>query len=604
MLRSKNNIEKIRHSLSHLLASAMKAEFPRAKLGIGPAIVNGFYYDFEIKNFSEENLSVIESKMREMLVTGAKFEKEEITPAKAKKLFAEEPYKLEIIDELKKARSPITVYKTFLKGKKDFIFADICAGPHVKSSAEINSDGFKLVKLAGAYWKGDEKNKMLVRIYGYAFASAEELTNYLNLLEEAERRDHRKLGKELELFHIDPMVGLGLVMWQPKGAMLWRVMEDFWYKEHIKAGYQLIRTPHIGSRNLWETSGHWGFYSGSMYPPIKIGQNLEETKCGEQSKTGEDYLLKPMNCPFHTTLFKADIKSYKDLPIRWAECGTVYRYEKSGELSGLTRVRGFTQDDAHIICSKNQVKDELKKVINFIKFIFGTFGFYDYKIYLSLRDPRSKKQYAGDDKGWKFTEKVLEEVAKEEKLDYTKELGEAAFYGPKLDFKIKDVLGREWQCSTLQFDFNLSERFNLSFINAEGKEERPFMLHRALFGSFERFIGLLIEHYAGAFPVWLSPVQVAIIPISDKQADYANEVATILADEDIRFIIANENETLGKRIRAAEIAKTPYILVVGEKEALSKTISVRKRSKGDLGAQNIQSFIEIIKKEIKTHKDL
>jgi len=599
MSRSKNNIEKIRHSLSHILAAAVKEKFPQAKLGIGPAFTNGFYYDFEIKNLSEEHLVALESRMKEMIATGLKFEKEEITPAKAKKLFANELYKLELIDELKKAKSPIIIYKMFLKGESIPVLTDLCAGPHIKSSTEIDPQCFKLVKIAGAYWKGDEKNKMLTRIYGYAFVSEEELSNYLLMLEKAELRDHRKLGKELGLFYVDQMVGLGLVMWQPKGAMLWRVMEDFWYKEHLKAGYNLVRTPHIGSRQLWETSGHWGFYSDSMYPSIEIGQSLEDARRGEKTKIKEEYLLKPMNCPFHMTLYKANLKSYKDLPIKWAECGTVYRYEKSGELSGLTRVRGFTQDDAHIICAKDQVKDELKNVVKFIKLIFSAFGFNDYKIYLSLRDPKNKKKYAGNDDGWKFTEKVLEEVAKEEGLDYTKEFGEAAFYGPKLDFKIKDVLGREWQCSTLQFDFNLPERFDISFINAKGKEERPFVLHRALFGSFERFIGLLIEHYAGAFPLWLAPIQATILPVSDKQIDYAKEVATLLADENIRFNISSENETLGKRIRAAEIEKIPYIIIVGEKEALSKTISVRKRSEGDKGIQSIHSFLEEIRKEVK-----
>ncbi|MCK9187204.1 MAG: threonine--tRNA ligase [Candidatus Colwellbacteria bacterium] len=603
MLRSKNNIEKIRHSLSHILASAVKEKFPKSKLGIGPAIENGFYYDFDVKGLSEEHLPELEKRMKEIIKSGIRFSKEEATPAKAKKIFADEPYKLELIDELKKNKKPITIYKTYIKGEKEPILTDLCSGPHIRSSSEIDENAFKLAKIAGAYWKGEEKNKMLTRIYGYAFSSKKELDDYLNLLEEAEKRDHRKLGKELNLFNIDPMVGLGLVMWQPKGAMLWRTMEDFWYKEHLKAGYELVRTPHIGSRQLWETSGHWGFYSDSMYPPIEVGLSLEDIKKGKKSKAKEEYLVKPMNCPFHVVLYNSTLRSYKDLPLRWAECGTVYRYEKSGELSGLTRVRGFTQDDAHIICTEDQVKNELIKVVKFIKFIFGTFGFKDYKVYLSMRDPKDKKKYTGSDKGWKFTEKVLEEVAKEEKLDYEKELGEAAFYGPKLDFKIKDVLGREWQCSTLQFDFNLPERFNMSFINNKGKEERPYMLHRALFGSFERFIGLLIEHFAGAFPTWLAPIQAAVIPISDKQADYAKKVSDILADEDIRFSVFNSNETLGKRIREAEMQKIPYLLIVGEKEVLSKTISVRKRSEGDLGVQSTQSFIEMIHKDINSQKE-
>ncbi len=596
---------RIRHSLSHILAAAVREKFPKAKLGIGPSIANGFYYDFEAKNLSEEHLADLESRMREMLSSGVKFEKEEITAARARALFAGEPYKLELIGDLKKEKKPITVYKMMLKGMTKPVFVDLCAGPHVKSSSEIPAEGFKLTKLAGAYWKGDEKNKMLVRVYGLAFGSKEALEEYIRLQEEAERRNHRKIGAEQNLFYIEPnTVGLGLVMWQPKGAMLWRVMEDFWYKAHLKGGYELVRTPHIGSKKLWETSGHWGFYSDSMYPPLEVGTSLAEIKLGKKPKIKDEYLLKPMNCPFHLTLYKSAIRSYRELPIRWAECGTVYRYEKSGELSGLTRVRGFTQDDAHIICAKAQVKEELKRVVGFIKMIFSTFGFENYKVYLSMRDPKDKKKYAGSDEGWKFTQKVLEEVAKEEGLDYTKEEGEAAFYGPKLDFKIKDVLGREWQCSTLQFDFNEPERFGLSFINDKGKEERPYMLHRALFGSFERFIGLLIEHYAGAFPVWLSPVQVAIIPVSDKVADYAEKVASALSDGDIRYVVSNENETLGKRIRAAEMDKIPYILVVGEKEALSKTVSVRKRGKGDLGVKNIEAFLEDIGREIRAHKDL
>jgi threonyl-tRNA synthetase len=606
MLRSQNNIkiDRVRHSLSHILAAAIKEKFPRAKLGIGPSVANGFYYDFEVKNLSEEHLAGLESRMREMISSGIKFEKEEITPAKARKLFADEPYKLELVDGLKKEKKPITVYKTIIKGEKDPVFTDLCAGPHVRSSSDIPADGFKLTKLAGAYWKGDEKNKMLVRVYGIAFETKEALDGYLALQEEAEKRNHRKIGAEQKLFHIEPnTVGLGLVMWQPRGAMLWRVMEDFWYRAHLKGGYELVRTPHIGSKKLWETSGHWGFYSDSMYPPLEVGTSLAEIKLGKKPKVKDEYLLKPMNCPFHLMLFKSAIRSYRELPIRWAECGTVYRYEKSGELSGLTRVRGFTQDDAHIICAKGQVKEELKRVVGFIKMIFSTFGFEDYKVYLSMRDPKDKKKYAGNDEGWKFTQKVLEEVAKEEGLDYTKEEGEAAFYGPKLDFKIKDVLGREWQCSTLQFDFNEPERFDLSFINDKGKEERPYMLHRALFGSFERFIGLLIEHYAGAFPVWLSPVQTVVIPISDKQLDYAKEVMGVLEENDVRAVLNADNETLGKRIRAAEMEKAPYILVVGDKESLSKTVSVRKRGKGDLGVKSIASFVEEIQKEIKNHKD-
>jgi threonyl-tRNA synthetase len=436
------------------MALAVKELYPDVKFGIGPAIENGFYYDFQFTSpLAPEDLEKIEKKMREILKEDFRFEKKEISKKDAEKLFAEQPYKLELISEL--PENEITVY---VSGN----FTDLCAGPHVNSTKEIPADGFRLSKLAGAYWRGSEKNQMLTRIYGLAFENKKKLEEYLKIQEEAEKRDHKKLGKELDLFLIDPTVGLGLVMWQPKGAILWRTMEDFWYREHLKNGYELVRTPHIGSRALWETSGHWGFYNESMYPPLEVGQTLKEVQEGKKSETKEEYLLKPMNCPFHVTIYKSKIRSYKELPLRWAECGTVYRYEKSGELSGLTRVRGFTQDDAHIICSKEQVKDELKKVADFILFVLKTFGFREFNVYLSLRDPKDTKKYAGNDEGWNFTEKVLEEVAKEQGLNYKKEIGEAAFYGPKLDYKIKDCLGREWQCSTLQFDFNLPERFDLN----------------------------------------------------------------------------------------------------------------------------------------------
>jgi len=389
-----------------------------------------------------------------------------------------------------------------------------------------------------------------------------------------------------------------LAMWQPKGAMLWRIMEDFWYQEHLKNGYELVRTPHIGSRKLWETSGHWGFYNESMYPPLEVSQTLKEQQDGKKSEIKEEYLLKPMNCPFHVVLYNSKPKSYRDLPIRWAECGTVYRYEKSGELSGLTRVRGFTQDDAHIICTKEQVKDELKRVADFIIFILNTFGFKEFNVYLSLRDPNNKEKYAGNDEGWEFTQKILEEVAKEQKLDYKKQEGEAAFYGPKLDYKIKDCLSREWQCSTLQFDFNLPERFDMSFTNQKGERERPYVLHRALFGSFERFIGVLIEHYAGAFPVWLSPIQAIVLPIGQDHQKYGQEVLDLLKQNNIRAILNLDNETIGKKIREAEMQKIPYILVVGDKEISAKSVAVRQRGAGDKGAMTIDKFIATIKEEI------
>jgi len=424
-----------------------------------------------------------------------------------------------------------------------------------------------------------------------------ELTDYLEMMEQAEKRDHRKLGKELDLFLIDPTVGMGLAMWQPKGAMLWRIMEDFWYQEHLKNGYELVRTPHIGSRKLWEKSGHWGFYSESMYPPLEVSQTLKESQEGKESKIKEEYLLKPMNCPFHVMIYNSKPRSYRDLPIRWAECGTVYRYEKSGELSGLTRVRGFTQDDAHIICAKEQVKEELKRVADFIIFILNTFGFKEFNVYLSLRDPSNKEKYAGNDEGWEFTQKVLEEVAKEQGLNYKKEEGEAAFYGPKLDYKVKDSLGREWQCSTLQFDFNLPERFDMSFVNQKGEKEKPYVLHRALFGSFERFIGVLIEHYAGAFPVWLSPIQAIVLPIGETHQKYSQEVLEKFLQAGIRAEKNFDSDTIGKKIRTGEMQKIPYLIVVGDKEIESGTVAVRSHNQ-DLGTMTIEKFIDIIKKQV------
>ena len=533
--------------------------------------------------------------MKELIKKNIKFEQHDVNFKEAYEFYKHDPYKTGFIDDLKTAgEKKVSFYKSGW-------FDNLCAGPHTASTKEINPDAFKLTSISGAYWRGDAKNKMLQRIYGVAFETKEELDNYLKMLEEAEKRDHRKLGQELELFLIDQTVGAGLVMWQPKGALLWRLMEDFWYQEHLKNSYELVRSPHIGSRQLWETSGHWGFYADSMYPVLEVGQSLGEVKTGKKAAAKEEYLLKPMNCPFHIIVYKSRPRSYRELPIRWAECGTVYRYEKSGELSGLTRVRGFTQDDAHIICTKEQAEAELKKVLDFIIYIFKSFGFNDYKVYLSVRDPGSDK-YAGDNEGWKFTENVLEKIAKEKRLDVTKDIGGAVFYGPKLDFKIKDCLGREWQCSTLQYDFNLPEKFEMTYIDKDGRAKKPYVLHRALFGSFERFIGVLIEHYAGAFPVWLAPEQVWVLPISDKHVAYANSVAAKLRAADIRVMTKNESETIGKKIRAGEQQKIPYLLVVGDKEVVASSVAVRERGKGDLGAMKINKFIEKITEKITEKK--
>ena len=578
---AKYQIEVIRHSLAHIMASAIKSIYPEAKFGMGPAIEFGFYYDFGDVKLSLEDLPKIEAKMKEILASGVKFEKKEVGIDEAKEIFGGQCYKLEIIKDLDvEGEKKVTIYQS-----GDFV--DLCKGPHVDSTKDIPDDGFKLTKISGAYWKGSEKNQMLTRIYGAAFASKKELDDYLKNLEEAQKRDHRKLGRELDLFHIDEDAGLGLALWHPKGAILWRVIEEFWYNQHLQNGYDLVRSPHIGNRKLWEKSGHWGFFSANMYPAMEVGQSLEDLKAGKKLEESEQYLLKPMNCPFHVKIFSNSLHSYREFPMRWAECGTVYRYEKKGELSGLTRVRGFTQDDAHIICRKDQVKDELKQVIDFIEFMYRSFGFpmESVNVYLSLRDPQNKEKYAGNDEGWEFTESVLRQVAQEKSLNFKEELGEAAFYGPKLDFKIKDCLGREWQCSTLQFDFNLPQRFEMLFTTKEGKQEQPYMLHRALFGSFERFIGLLIEHYAGAFPVWLAPVQVKILSVGENHVEFCDKLAWEFRQDNIRVEVDSADETLGNKIRKAASEKVPYTLVVGDKEMQSDMLAVRDR-----GAKSARSI--------------
>lgn len=595
---NEEQLAQMRHSLSHIMAQAVLKLYPKAKLAIGPDIENGFYYDFDLgeESFKPEDLKKIEKEMKNIVKSGQKFEQFNLPIAEAKEKVKDNPYKLEMIEDLEKeGEKEISFYQN-LDRKGTPVFTDMCRGPHCEATNKVGA--FKLQKLAGAYWRGSEKNKMLQRIYGLAFATKEELDDYLKKMEEAEKRDHRVIGKDL--FLLDDKVGLGLPMWKPKGALLWRIMEDFWYDAHLKNGYELVRTPHIGSRALWETSGHWNFYNDSMYPVLEVSKTLKEQQENVKVDTPkEEYLLKPMNCPFHVQIYNSEPRSYRELPIRWAECATVYRYEKSGEISGLTRVRGFTQDDAHIVCTKDQVEDELRRVAEFIKYIFGSFGFHDYKIYLSLRDPKNKEKYAGNDEGWDFTEEVLEKVAKDLGYEFVKEEGEAAFYGPKLDYKVKDVLGREWQLSTLQFDFNLPDRFNMTYVNSEGKDEKPYMLHRALFGSFERFVGLLIEHYAGAFPLWLSPVQIKILPVSEKFDEYAKEVVDKLLQFGLRVKLDNDSESLNKRIRNAEKEKVPYILVVGEKEQKDNSVAVRKRSKGDLGSKDLSQFIREVDKENK-----
>ena len=573
----KKNLETMRHSCSHVLAAAVLKLYPGAKLGIGPAIEKGFYYDFEFsKSINEEDFSKISDLMNQIIKEGLPFKKEEVSISEAKKLFKNQPYKLELISDLEKeGTKEVSVYKT-----GDFL--DLCAGPHVKDTSQIGP--FKLLSLAGAYWRGSEKNPMLTRIYGTCFPTQKELNAHLQNLKEAEERDHRLLGKRLELFSISEEVGGGLPIWHPKGAVIRQIIEDFWKKEHQARGYEYVYSPHIGSINLWKRSGHWDFYRENMYAPIVI--------------ENQKFLLKPMNCPFHVQIYKSKIRSYRNLPLRLCELGTVYRFERAGVLHGLVRVRGFTQDDAHIFCRPDQLEEEIVGVLDLALFMLSTFGFKDYEIDLSVRDPKNKEKYLGADKIWQKAEKALEEALKKKKLKFHRAEGEAIFYGPKIDIKLLDSLGRGWQGPTIQVDFNFPEKFNLTFINQKGEKEPVVMIHRTVLGSMERFIGTLIEQYAGAFPVWLAPVQAVVIPITDKQGKYGQEVAEKLKKEEIRAKLDDRDETTSAKIRDAELEKIPYMIVVGEKEVKAKNISVRQRGEKDLGKMTLERFLDKIKTEI------
>ncbi len=567
-----NKIETIRHSVAHILAAAVQELYPGTKFGIGPDIENGFYYDFELpEKINPEDLEKIEKKMKELISEDLSFRKKKISKKEARKLFKDQPYKLELIKDL-----PEKEVSTYQSGK----FIDLCKGPHVKSTKEIPSNTFKLTKIAGAYWKGDEKNPMLTRIYGVAFKNKKELKEYIKNQEEAERRDHRVLGKKLGLFLFDEEVGAGLPIWLPKGATLRKVIKDYLYQELNNQGYQWLSTPHIGNLKLWKTSGHWNFYKDSLYSPIKI--------------ENEKYLLKPMNCPFHVKAFKSEIRSYRDLPMKYAEFGTVYRYERSGTLHGLTRVRGFTQDDAHIICEPDQLAQEITKLVKYTLKMLKAFGFKEFNIYLSTKP----EKYVGSEERWKKATETLEHVLDKLKLKHETDPGGGVFYGPKIDFKIKDSIGREWQCTTIQFDFNLPERFEMYYIDSKGEKKEPYMIHRALLGSMERFIAVLLEHYAGALPAWLSPIQVYIIPVGSKNEKYAKKLFEEISNEGIRCKLKNENETVSKKIREGEIQKIPYVLVVGDKEEKSKTVRVREREKGDIGEIKTKEFIQKVVKKI------
>ncbi|HPD18095.1 MAG TPA: threonine--tRNA ligase [Candidatus Goldiibacteriota bacterium] len=566
------------HSTSHIMAAAVKRLYPDVKVTIGPAVEEGFYYDFDKdKPFTEEELSVIEKEMQKIIDEGKDFIREEMSREEAIKLFKEagEDYKVEIINEIKDDK--VSIYKT---GE----FVDLCRGPHVTNTKKIGS--FKLLKVAGAYWRGNEKNKMLQRIYGISFPEKKMLEEYLQKIEEAKQRDHRKLGRELDLFSTHDEFGPGLVYWHPKGAIVRKEIEDFWRAEHLKRGYELLYTPHVAKIDLWHKSGHTGFYKENMYPSMIMDDY--------------EYLIKPMNCPFHILIYKTGMKSYRDLPLRWAELGTVYRYEKSGVLHGLMRVRGFTQDDAHIFMMEEQLESELENIIDMTIFILKTFGFNEYEIFLSTRP---EKDYIGDKAIWDKSEAALKSVLNKTGLPYSIDEGGGAFYGPKIDIKIKDALNRTWQCSTIQVDFNLPERFDVNYVGKDGKEHRVVMVHRALLGSFERFFGVLIEHYKGSFPVWLSPVQIKILTINEKVIPFADSIYKKYRDAGIRIIVDDENEKIGAKIRRATMEKVPYMFIIGEKEVTAKTVSLRLRTGQETKGINPDNFLADILRKIK-NKDV
>ncbi len=564
------------HSSAHLLAEALEALYPGTKFGIGPAIDNGFYYDVDTgdRMLTPADFAKIEQKMLELARTKSEYKRTEVSKADAIRYFTEknDEYKLELLEGLEDGQ--ITFYQ---QGN----FTDLCKGPHIPNTENIKA--VKVLNLAGAYWRGDIERKQLTRIYAITFPKQKELEEYLAMIEEAKKRDHRKLGQELELFMFSEKVGAGLPLWLPKGTALRQRLEDFLKKEQIKRGYQPVITPHIGSKKLYVTSGHWEKYGADSFQPIRTPQE------------GEEFLLKPMNCPHHCEIYGHRPRSYRELPVRFAEFGTVYRYEMSGELHGLTRVRGFTQDDAHIFCTEDQLKEEFLAVLDLTQFVLAKLGFDKFTAQISLRDPDNKTKYIGSDEVWEKSERAIIEAAAEAGLNTTTAYGEAAFYGPKLDFMVKDALGRSWQLGTIQVDYNLPERFDLSYIGADNQPHRPVMIHRAPFGSMERFTGVLIEHCAGKFPLWLSPEQFAILPVSDKFVEYAFQVKQQLEADDLRGIVDDRNETIGRKIRDNEMKRIPFLLIVGEKEVEAGTISVRKQGEGDQGALSVEAFAELVK---------
>ncbi|MBN1451483.1 MAG: threonine--tRNA ligase [Anaerolineales bacterium] len=586
-----SQLYKIRHSAAHIMAQAVLERFPEAKYTIGPPIENGFYYDFELPEpISQDDLPQLEKRMRQIIAGQYDFVKEVLPAEKTREIFKDQPYKLELIDGLEKGgfdeygepldeKPEISIYKSDS-------FVDLCRGPHVDNTKQINPAAVKLMSITGAYWRGDENNKMLTRIYGTAWETTQELEEYLHMLEEAKKRDHRNLGRELDLFSISEDVGPGLILWHPNGGIVRKKIEDFWGEEHERGGYDFVYTPHIGKSALWQTSGHLDFYKENMYSAIEIED--------------QNYYLKPMNCPFHMQIFRSRIRSYRDLPLRFAERGTVYRYERSGVLHGLLRVRGFTQDDAHHFCRPDQMDDELSFVLDFCMNILRAFGLTEFSAYLSTKPEKS----VGSEEQWEFAEKSLEKVLIKANLPFKIDEGGGAFYGPKIDLVIKDALGREWQISTIQFDFNMPERFDLSYVGEDGKNYQPYMLHRALLGSMERFFGLIVEHFSGAFPVWLAPQQIVVLPIADRHVGYGEKVTQVLKSQNLRVDLDASSERISKKIRNAQQRKTPYMLVIGDREVESNTVSVRLRSEEDLGTMELPVFIQRVQKAIDEKREL
>ena len=561
--------DKIRHSAAHLLAEAVLKIYPDAKLTIGPAISDGFFYDFDIdETFSDEDLVSIERQMKRSIKRNTKFEGKELSKKEALIIYKDNPYKTEIINSMPE-NEVITEYS-----HSNGNFVDLCKGGHVEKTGEIKA--VKLLSTAGAYWRGDENNKMLQRIYGTAFESTEELDKHLLFLEEASKRDHRKLGKELDLFSISQDIGSGMILWHPKGSFIRSKIEDYWKSEHIKDNYDLIYTPHVGKSDLWSKSGHLDNFKENMFPSIDMDNN--------------EYYLKPMNCPFHIAYYKNKLRSYRDLPMRIGELGTVYRYEKQGVLHGLLRVRGFTQDDAHIFCMPEQVIEEFNSVLDLTFRIYDKFDFRNYKITLSTKP----EKYVGEDKDWDFAENILKKILNEKGLEYELDEGGGAFYGPKIDIHIEDAIGRLWQCTTVQFDFNLPERFDLKYISTEGKEIKPIMIHRALLGSVERFFGVLIEHYAGSFPMWLAPIQIMIIPIADRHIDYCNQISDVLKEKDFRSVVNDSSERMNAKIREAQMQKIPYMIVIGDREISQNKLSIRTRSGEYIPDIDLNEFFNLL----------